>query len=123
MKIRDILGKGNPTLLRLRRQPLQLLPAQGEHIGAGNARTAEKGDEALEIILLLQHLAEHGAMGGEAAGGGLGGDAAQQRPRHLAESFFVHGGNLLPDLVLLCTKRQEYARNFSRSASSPEPRR
>ena len=95
----EVVGKGNPALLRLRGQPVQLLPAQGEGVGAQDAPAVEQGDEPLEVILLLQQLPQQGPVGSQAAGRRLGGDTPQQRPRHLADSFFIHGGVLLCRLV------------------------
>ena len=87
----EVVGEGDPPLLRLRGEQGQLLPAQGEHVGAPDALLPEEGGEALEPALLLQQLCQHGPVGGQVAGRRLGGHPAQQAGGHLADAFFVHG--------------------------------
>jgi len=44
----EVVGKGDPALLRFRGEAVHLLPGEVQHGGAGDARAVEEGGEALE---------------------------------------------------------------------------
>ena len=86
-----VVGIGQPALGRFAgAQRLQLRAAEGQHVGAAEARAAEQPGKALHIALALDG-AEQGVPGGKIVRGGTVGKAATQGQIHLADTFFVHG--------------------------------
>ena len=86
-----VVGIGQPALGRFAgAQRLQLRAAEGQHVGAAEARAAEQPGKALHIALGLNG-AEQGVPGGKIVRGGTVGKAAAQGQVHLADTFFVHG--------------------------------
>ena len=88
----EVVGKGDPALLRFRGEAVHLLPGDVQHGGAGDARAVEEGGEALEEALVLQERRQLPPAVGEVLDRGLGGQAAQKACAHLPELFLVHGG-------------------------------
>ena len=86
-----VVGIGQPALGRFAgAQRLQLRAAEGQHVGAAEARAAEQHGKALHIALGLNG-AEQGVPGGKIVRSGTVGKAAAQGQVHLADTFFVHG--------------------------------
>ena len=87
-----IVGKGQPALLRLRGEAIQLLPAQHENIGAFQSCAVVQRHETLYKILFLQQPDQHVPVGRQPADSWLRGQTAQKACAHLADSLFVHSG-------------------------------
>ena len=110
-----VIGKKEPPFLRLRSQAAQILPAQGQYVGAAQAAAVEKGGKALDVVLLLQQGGEYVPIGLHPVYGGAGGKAAQEAGVHLADAFPGHGGQSpfrdgrIP-FLLLCTNPGRCAR-------------
>ena len=97
-----VIGKKEPSLLRLRRQTAQILPAQRQYVGAAQALAVVEGDKALEVVLFLQQLGKDLPASLHPEDGGTGGQAAQEAGVHLADAFSVHDGRLLSGGKCLC---------------------
>ena len=110
-----VIGKKEPPLFRLRSQAAQVLPAQGQYVGAAQAAAVKEGGKALNVVLRLQQGGEYVPAGLHPVYGGPGGKAAQEAGVHLADAFPVHGGRspFLGDRIpflLLCTNPGRCAR-------------
>ena len=87
----EVVGKGQPPLLRGGGEARKILPAQGQHVGAGQAAAVIEGDEALDIVLPLHQLRHHLPVLPQIAGVLLACQLPQKAGVHLPHTLFVHG--------------------------------
>ena len=112
----EVVGKGNPPLLRLRTEAAQLLPAQCQHVPAPDAAPVIERHKALKVVLSLQKLRHHLPVGRQIAEVGLGGQPPKQAGRHLPDAFLVHGSaSLLVSILFL--ERKRIKKNFLRETA------